>query len=761
MPPGVPALELDRCATIIQARGRGAIARQQTRLLRSREMGGSNSGDSSARSSARSWTSGSRRRSSGARLLSREEKAHLEAVLSESIEPALCLPHPYQRLQYVSAVLLARATGSPPPDAPPPTSASPTEAEVTEVINFLKRAFEVALAEAKRQGVTRESPIARIALSLLRQAEASAPPEAMDAPPTSSAAASSAPSSSSDAPSAAQPSSSQSPAPTPPAAATAAEGPSPAGIAIPKLDTDGAAAAIQARRRGALARQQTQTIRTRRMEAEAVDEAEAAKAATPPAAAEAVDGAAKAPTPPPAEEATSSPGGSEFAANGDSNGEAVTKGPVRFREPSPAPSSVADPELEVAAASFKKELTEAEAKAKAEAEAEEKAAVDKAAADKADAEKAAWEAEKAAAKAKAAAMVAEIEAAEKAKAEASAEDTAAAEKLAAEKAAAETAAAEKAAAEKAAADKAARAAARAAEAAAEKDGEVSPAKRELLVARKLRLQGRRAKLHLVDDGGGLDGSSGGPPHDVRLSKLLSNVLRHHAVRVGLEMDKAGWITIKAVLEYLNHGPTGPDDGRWESLQGCAPRNASRLLSRPLHTCPRDAHAHTAPTAHLQPRPPPAARRPPPAAVTAMSTAVAVATAALDGFGGIPTRRLAVRGAVTRLVGHEGAHVVRVRSARARDQPAARRRLLPLLGLVRRRRGRKADYLLVDAGCKDARLVARDGEGEDVGLVRAEAAKERAVLAIVKAHVPSRVSGDDGQVGEQGDRPDERGLPPAL
>ena len=38
---------------------------------------------------------------------------------------------------------------------------------------------------------------------------------------------------------------------------------------------------------------------------------------------------------------------------------------------------------------------------------------------------------------------------------------------------------------------------------------------------------------------------------VRLSKLLSNLLRHHAVRVGVQMEKDGWVTIKAALEYLN------------------------------------------------------------------------------------------------------------------------------------------------------------------------------------------------------------------
>ena len=36
---------------------------------------------------------------------------------------------------------------------------------------------------------------------------------------------------------------------------------------------------------------------------------------------------------------------------------------------------------------------------------------------------------------------------------------------------------------------------------------------------------------------------------VRLSKLLSNLLRHQADVVGVDIDKTGWVMLKAALEY--------------------------------------------------------------------------------------------------------------------------------------------------------------------------------------------------------------------
>ena len=78
-----------------------------------------------------------------------------------------------------------------------------------------------------------------------------------------------------------------------------------------------------------------------------------------------------------------------------------------------------------------------------------------------------------------------------------------------------------------------------------------------------------------------------------------------------------------------------------------------------------------------------------------------------------------------------------------------------------RHGREADDLLVDAGREDPRLVPRNGQREDIRLVRAEAPKQSAVLPVVEAHVASGVASDDRQVREQRDRPDERRFAPAF
>ena len=50
-----------------------------------------------------------------------------------------------------------------------------------------------------------------------------------------------------------------------------------------------------------------------------------------------------------------------------------------------------------------------------------------------------------------------------------------------------------------------------------------------------------------------------PEVHVKLSKLLSNLLRHVAEKVKVEIDKVGWVTLKAALEYVNHGPNGVHD----------------------------------------------------------------------------------------------------------------------------------------------------------------------------------------------------------
>ncbi len=438
-----------------------------------------------------------RRRSSASRLLSLEEKKQLEAVLGESIEPALGLPAE-QRLHYVGALLLSRASRCEPPSVPlrAADAPAPPAAEVNEVIRFLKRAFEVALQEAARVRQSKEPPITRMALSLLRQAAVAARASAEAAAASGGAGAPALSSSSSR-------SSSHRPAAT-----------GHGGVVIPKLDVDRAAAAIQARHRGTVARQQTRLLYTRKTEASA-----GAPPDAPRAAASAGPAAAPAALPPLADraaggaEGTDSPGllrPVSAKSSGASNSLESSPAIARRMQPSPAPSTASNSELETAANAAAKEMAEQEAVARAAA-----------AADKAQDEQAAWEAQKAAAQAQAAAMVARIEAEEKAKAEAaaaaapSAEEIAAAEQAAAEKAAAEQAAAEKAAAEKAASDKAARAAARA-EAAARMahDSEHDPSKRQLLAARKAKLNWQRARLHLVDDSSAIAASSGAM-HDVR------------------------------------------------------------------------------------------------------------------------------------------------------------------------------------------------------------------------------------------------------
>jgi 2'-phosphotransferase len=327
------------------------------------------------------------------------------------------------------------------------------------------------------------------------------------------------------------------------------------GVVIPKLDVDRAAAVIQARQRGAMSRQQTRLLYTR--------DHEAAKEA----------------------ELQSDRG---RAASESVLGPLVVLGsprmdpqnllrPVSARldsEPasqlSPQPTEAAsEMELDIAAAAAASEMAEEDA-ARATADAAEQEA------DAAEQETA-WEAQKAEAQAQAAALVAQIEAEEQAAAEAAAAAAAAAapsaEEIAAEIAAAEaaktaeaTAAAERAA-ERAANEKAARALARQRTRDLEKSPERSFKKRQQLAALKAKLSWQRAKLYVVGDSVEPTATSEPPKPLVRLSKLLSNLLRHHAVRVGVQMEKDGWVTIKAALEYLNHGPGVADDGRWESLQG--------------------------------------------------------------------------------------------------------------------------------------------------------------------------------------------------
>ena len=59
----------------------------------------------------------------------------------------------------------------------------------------------------------------------------------------------------------------------------------------------------------------------------------------------------------------------------------------------------------------------------------------------------------------------------------------------------------------------------------------------------------------------------GEVHDVRLSKLMSKLLRHEALNAGVSMDAAGWVSITEALLYINHGPSIGDNGVWAALAG--------------------------------------------------------------------------------------------------------------------------------------------------------------------------------------------------
>ena len=173
-PPAVPPLDLERGAMVIQARQRGRLARHSTvpLLLRTRELG------RSLPNAATTTADPRRRRKSGSRLLSPQEKAEIEQVLGDAIGPSLALP-PARRLRYVGTTLLWRLGEGPPPDAV--TAAAAAAADVPHAIADLKRSFEVALRDAKREHRSRDRPMRRMALSLLRQADAATDADAVGA----------------------------------------------------------------------------------------------------------------------------------------------------------------------------------------------------------------------------------------------------------------------------------------------------------------------------------------------------------------------------------------------------------------------------------------------------------------------------------------------------------------------------------------------------------------------------------------------------
>ena len=51
----------------------------------------------------------------------------------------------------------------------------------------------------------------------------------------------------------------------------------------------------------------------------------------------------------------------------------------------------------------------------------------------------------------------------------------------------------------------------------------------------------------------------GELHDVRLSKLLSKLLRHEARRAKVDIDANGWIAMSDVIHYINHGPAADSE----------------------------------------------------------------------------------------------------------------------------------------------------------------------------------------------------------
>ena len=134
-----------------------------------------------------------------------------------------------------------------------------------------------------------------------------------------------------------------------------------------------------------------------------------------------------------------------------------------------------------------------------------------------------------------------------------------------------------------------------------------------------------------------------------------------------------------------------------------------------------------------------------------------------------SRRIAIYGLVER----EGAHVVRVRSPRAREQPlvaaavdaaeegdcgggggsAARRRRLRWLW-------REERHLVIDSAREDHPLVGCCRERKHVGLVGAEAGEQGTEVGVPEGDGAGRVAADDGEVREQQQAPDERRLPPA-
>ena len=96
--PAVPTLELERCAVLIQSRQRGRAAREHVAPLKHRQKSSARLGGDDGGSGRSGASSRQRRRSSAVRLLTLDEKAQLEAVLGESIQPALGL-HPQHRLR--------------------------------------------------------------------------------------------------------------------------------------------------------------------------------------------------------------------------------------------------------------------------------------------------------------------------------------------------------------------------------------------------------------------------------------------------------------------------------------------------------------------------------------------------------------------------------------------------------------------------------------------------------------------------------------